>query len=331
MKARNHTIDYLRGLAALMVCLVHFRHVFPAAWRPAIFELRVGVEIFFVISGFIIPFSLHRAGYRAGDAWRFLLKRLARLQPPLMAALLVTFALSHGAAWYKGETALMDFGNFARAMCYLGVPDENPVVWTLIVEMKYYIFVALLYPLFFSRDARVRRVTFVAAAAIAAAGQGWPGAGDLRYLPLFLMGFAACQKAVGMTCAREAATLAALAAAAGVPGLTPLQIIAGAATAVMVLIPLRAKFRPGLFFGEISYSLYLLHFPIGVKLLNYALPRTSWHFDIPLLLAAFAVSVGAAWLLCKWLEKPASDWSQHIPLHGGGPPDRKLAGEMARG
>src|ERR1035441_2897196 len=44
----------------------------------------LGVEIFFVISGFIIPYSLYKAGYRVSDFTRFLLKRIARLDPPYL-------------------------------------------------------------------------------------------------------------------------------------------------------------------------------------------------------------------------------------------------------
>ena len=74
-------LDHLRGFAALAVCLFHLSFA-NSGFLPAGDPIRsvgafgyLGVEIFFVISGFVIPYSLSLRGYRLRDAPEFLIKR----------------------------------------------------------------------------------------------------------------------------------------------------------------------------------------------------------------------------------------------------------------
>ncbi len=50
----------------------------------------LGVDIFFVISGFVIPWSLYRTRYAIRDYPRFLLKRNVRLYPPYLASIAIS-------------------------------------------------------------------------------------------------------------------------------------------------------------------------------------------------------------------------------------------------
>ena len=64
---RITNLDLLRGLAALAVCIFHFDHD-GALGVPSVSRVLsygyLGVQMFFVISGFIIPYSMLRSGYR---------------------------------------------------------------------------------------------------------------------------------------------------------------------------------------------------------------------------------------------------------------------------
>jgi peptidoglycan/LPS O-acetylase OafA/YrhL len=88
-------IDFLRGLAALMVVLVHFAGTGflenPFVTRVASYGQH-GVMIFFVVSGFIIPWSLNRSKYRLNKFRTFITRRIIRLNPPYYAILLITIA-----------------------------------------------------------------------------------------------------------------------------------------------------------------------------------------------------------------------------------------------
>jgi peptidoglycan/LPS O-acetylase OafA/YrhL len=71
------------------------------------------------------------------------------------------------------------------------------------------------------------------------------------------------------------------------------------------------------FLGFISYSLYLLHVPIGGRVINLAgrLPHTM-PVELGAETAAMAVSLIAAWLLYRLVELPSQKWSARFRYHG---------------
>src|SRR5947209_2252350 len=90
---RVEVVDGLRGLASLAVCwyhLVYANHAFAggglvaAVLRDSARNAWVGVEVFFVISGFVIPLALYRSGYTPRRFGTFMLKRIIRLDPPYL-------------------------------------------------------------------------------------------------------------------------------------------------------------------------------------------------------------------------------------------------------
>ena len=73
---RITNLDLLRGVAALAVCLFHFDYD-GALGIPSVSHVLsygyLGVQMFFVISGFIIPYSMLRSGYRIKNIKGFLI------------------------------------------------------------------------------------------------------------------------------------------------------------------------------------------------------------------------------------------------------------------
>lgn len=311
------TLDYLRGIAALMVCACHFSDALPKSIGATVHDLGpLGVQIFFVISGFIIPYGLERSRYTPRSVLRFLAKRLLRLHPPFVCAMLVTVVFSIGASRLKGEPFMVHPSEMFGWFFYQSIPSENPVIWTLVVELKYYLFIGLAFPLFFSQTRWIRWSAFTVAALAAATGAGYFEV--LRYLPYFLIGFAVCLDHLGISSKREAAGFGLLAVAAAVPTAWSGEIIAAVAAALAIICLPGFNFRLGAFFGTISYSLYLIHFPVGVKFLNYFLPRLHSPATLPTLFGMFflaaLISTAAAWLLYVVIEKPSIAWSKAVKL-----------------
>ena len=87
----------LRGIAALLVVCYHVGVTtgvlaqFPSA--SGAFELgKHGVELFFLISGLVIPLSLLSKGYRIRSIHRFFAKRALRIEPTYLVAVLLATA-----------------------------------------------------------------------------------------------------------------------------------------------------------------------------------------------------------------------------------------------
>src|SRR5579864_8086350 len=92
---RIESLDSLRGLAVLMVLFFHYTCRFQPAYygypsRPAIALPfgNLGVQLFFVISGFVITMTL----VRCESQFEFLWKRFARLYPAYWFAVTLTFS-----------------------------------------------------------------------------------------------------------------------------------------------------------------------------------------------------------------------------------------------
>jgi peptidoglycan/LPS O-acetylase OafA/YrhL len=80
----------MRAIAALSVALFHFTNhvnvdtplIASEATRNSFVYGAQGVEMFYLISGFIIPYSFYYGKYQLSDYFSYLGKRLSRLLPP---------------------------------------------------------------------------------------------------------------------------------------------------------------------------------------------------------------------------------------------------------
>jgi len=141
-------VQGLRAVAVLAVVLFHASDVLPGGF--------VGVDIFFVISGFVIALSLLGEYRRIGRIRlaKFYVRRFKRLVPAL--ALVVAFTLIASAfvlsplgpqqtAIFTGVAAVFSVANISIALTtgdYFDAPAElNPLLhtWSLSVEEQFYL------------------------------------------------------------------------------------------------------------------------------------------------------------------------------------------------
>ena len=104
---------------------------------------QFGVGVFFLISGLVIPISL--AAHSRGG---FLLARALRIYPTYVAALLIEVAVLRVNALYWGRPFLHGAWTIA-SNCLLiqdlvGQPSMDPVTWTLCIELRFYVVMALI-------------------------------------------------------------------------------------------------------------------------------------------------------------------------------------------
>jgi peptidoglycan/LPS O-acetylase OafA/YrhL len=328
-ESHRRDIDGLRAVAVLPVILFH-------AGLPAFAGGYLGVDIFFVISGFLITGILVRdlAAGRFSIA-RFYERRARRILPALAVVLIA--CIPFGLAWLSPNelrslaesltAAALSVSNvlFWQQLDYFGPDAERlPLLhtWTLGIEEQFYIlFPPLLYALW-----RLRRPSVLAvlvgllAASLAAAAwasAAMPSAGffllPFRAWELLLGGLVAIVTADG---ARRSGRLAGLGLAlvllsmAGVPlgllpGILPI-VFACAGTALLLAFTGRggAVYRLlanpiPVAIGLISYSAYLWHQP----LLAFARIRFG-ELDLPAVLALGAASLLLAWPTWAFVEQP---------------------------
>src|SRR3954454_1857828 len=142
---RYPSLDGLRALAVTLVFVFH--SALSSRWvvvhaAKYIAHFNIGVEIFFVLSGFLIyrPFArANLAGRYAGDLRRYALRRLLRIFPAYLVALFVLLLL--GDIHVDGATGLAKHATltntYFRDIGGFGIAQS----WTLVVELSFYAFV----------------------------------------------------------------------------------------------------------------------------------------------------------------------------------------------
>jgi peptidoglycan/LPS O-acetylase OafA/YrhL len=184
--ARLHGLD---GLRAIAVTLVVVYHLFPPVLLPVGF---IGVDVFFVISGFLITSLLLREHDATGRIrlGRFWIRRARRLLPALVAVVAVCSTL----AWLVGGDVLVRLGTQIAGVAtfsynWLSIaggggyfaaatPELFRNFWSLAVEEQFYVLWPILLPLFLFLPRAWLRVAAVVVLATASAV--WMGAAVSR-------------------------------------------------------------------------------------------------------------------------------------------------------
>ena len=269
-------IDVLRGLGALAVCRFHFSdgnylgsNVIQSVFRKGYY----GVDVFFVISGFVIPLALHRSGYRLGNIGEFLIKRGKRLYPAYAAALFLAVGLWVLAGFlpgFRGSGFQFDgfqfLSNLTLTSGFTGHAWYIPVFWTLAIECQYYFLIALCFPLFVSRLLWLQLIGL--AAWIVAPLIISMDATVFPWTSLFAMGIISCLIWGKLLPLRSGLTLLALSSAVTFWQKGVFSGSLGLATIGLILFAPQLKNRAMIWLGTISYSIYLVHVPIGGKVIN---------------------------------------------------------------
>jgi peptidoglycan/LPS O-acetylase OafA/YrhL len=325
---RFQSIQIMRGIAASMVVLYHFGYSngnFLAAFPSfgSLFKYGdLGVWMFFVISGFVIPYAMYSTSYRMNDgAWPFLLRRIVRLEPAYIVSLLLAFVLAYAAArtpGYRGppEPSLKDFLlQFVYLAPWFGVPWLDDVAWTLAIEFQFYLFMLLTTPLLLSKPAWLKVLFF---AAIAATSFVFTDKRALfHYLPCFALGFAVFLFHIGRIRPVDLLALGVLFVLIMAFETTiPAAFVAGM-SALLILAPIELPIPVLSFLGTISYSLYLIHTLIGNRIVNLAMRTSSPWIELGGFAAAILASLSAAVALWYFVEQPSHLRARMIKVRGG--------------
>ena len=331
-------IDGLRALAILPVLFFHYR-------IPPFHGGFVGVDVFFVISGFLIT-QLIVAEQREGrfSLTRFYERRIRRIFPALFVMLtaataaavvilfpvdLVRYANSLGAT-----AAFASNFEFWRETGYFDViAAEKPLLhlWSIAVEEQFYLLFPAILLLFARRRVAVVGAIFALSLAFAAWGVVHAPSATFYLLPgrawELMLG---ALLALGVVPGVRSRAWREILAAGGVgmiavavfayssdtpfPGVAALLPCLGTALAIHATSPgttatgTTLSTRPFVFVGRISYSLYLWHWPLFV-FARYLDFRNPSPVETALLIAA---SFGLAALSWYFVEQPFRGRRLHI-------------------
>jgi peptidoglycan/LPS O-acetylase OafA/YrhL len=333
-------LEVLRFLSALAVLFWHYSHFGQIAGMQPVergtqpfhapFWLfydygLYGVQVFWGISGFIFFWKYGAAIHaKAVSARDFFWLRFSRLYPLHIATLFAVVALQAVHRHYAGGDFVYptdDYGLFTRQLFLAtdwGPPPPfsfNGPIWSISAEVAVYAaFFAVLTR--FAPTMKLCVAVIVVSLGLQLAGLNWAGPFCATYF--FAGGMAAL---VGSRMAVPAAiglasvlVLSIASRALGNPDKMPMILLVAVPCALVLLsrdwLPLQRWQRQVQFAGNLTYSSYLLHFPlqlmtaIAVAATGIVLPVTSaW-----LLIAYLGTTLGVAALSYRWFELPAQRW-----------------------
>lgn len=325
---RINELDVLRFLAALAVVFFHYTFrgyaaddlsVMPYAWLAPFSKYGyLGVDLFFMISGFVILMSA------AGGSLRdFAVSRVVRLYPAFWACCTITAALTMAIGGARFHVAPGQYlVNLTMVSEFVGVPSIDGSYWSLFVELKFYALVALVLLAGKIDQALPLMVCWLAAAITLEVFPSYTVAYFLvaDYAAYFIAG-AICFLIWSHGVSRSNTSIlalcwclalwqslqrAAITANSLHTQLDPLvvaAVVTGCFT-IMLLVALRRTGAWGrsssVLAGALTYPLYLLHQQIGFMLVNLAYPRVNPHI---VLWVTLLLVLGMAYAVHALVEK----------------------------
>ena len=346
---RIDTLDGLRAVAIMAVLLYHYFAKFadptgvpgPYPYASAYGGFSVakygfmGVQLFFVVSGFVIAMTLERCTTMS----EFYLRRLARLWPPLLVCSIITLTVLHFINTdfaYQRRPAMLDLIpslTLTSPKIWLWLNQNIRYVdgayWSLFVEARFYIYAAIIYRWSpkgrFLRNYLIFSVTAVALATLYRAflqDDKWYLLLDGALYPAHTLWFAAgilfyeawtgrirLKKAIGLLAVGFVPLVYMLSTFHPHISVFPLATISLIILTLFVILSVRPewlaplRFRPFLWVGTVSYSVYLLHQNVGLALISLIPQAFPWWLQLVLVAAVFAIILSLASLIYVLIEQ----------------------------
>lgn len=309
----------LRGLACLGVCIMHFAGTVDSESLNKVTQLGgYGVPVFFTISGFILPYSLWISEYKVSSFFRFILKRLIRLEPAYLFSILGIFILSFLAQLspFSDSTQIEFFTtNTCLHLFYLvdffNEKWLNPVYWTLAIEFQFYLIIGLIFPFLNSSKICILITSFALIILTSTI------VNNESYLPYYFLMFLPGILLFWYTSKKISLKIFII-----------LFLIFGffsfekhglsgpicATISTVFILFITKPIQPLIFLGTISYSLYLIHTIVGtdgiINFMQNFIPDQEGR--IWLMIIALPITIAFAWVFYLIIEKPSKKLSKKI-------------------
>jgi len=343
-QSRLHALDGLRGVAAVAVFFFHstllqrlpewLQHALTLSPLGAMFNGPGAVHVFFVLSGYVLALTLG-SGSGPGRVPRYYVRRVFRIQPPYVAAVLFAFAVQSAIVAMRIENLTLPVVPAAKLPIALAFPSMAfgllPVGWSLFVEAA----MSAIFPLLFLA-ARAVHPAVPLAVSMLFLGELDPRFSFLRFTIDFSLGLLLCleRETIAARLRSLPRAVPTVAAAVGLvllqlplaralatdgyvrleQGHTPFAVVIFAGSASLLVLGAlhspwleRTLSRPlARYFGRISYSFYLVHYSV---LLMLSALTTGWGrtvaLDVGVTAVGFVLSVAVGELGWRLVEAPS--------------------------
>jgi peptidoglycan/LPS O-acetylase OafA/YrhL len=369
-EARFYELDILRGLAAIIVVMFHYKHFlllgdtggfdydhlpFRSVLMPVYIYGQFFVELFFSISGYVFFWLYGEAvSSRRTGAKSFFIARFARLYPLYFVTLIFVavaqplFRHLYGADFVYPQNTLGNFllNLFVVQQWVISAPQMfNGPAWSISVEM--FLYIVFFIVCYFRKNSIVILIALFLAGHLYRISHLMVINDFARGAPNFFLGglvFYAVRRlrqpdrvvwrrrivtglAVALPCLWVLSYMRGGTVPPAVPQSDILSRLLSIETFLYVVLPLtllalglmqdrwktpllsRSNLRRWSWIGDISYSIYLLHFPLQLAIMmvlaHWPFAARAAFFGSPLVfLAFFVVAMGLAWLSHRYFEMP---------------------------
>ncbi|TYP74694.1 acyltransferase family protein [Paenibacillus methanolicus] len=341
-RLRLSWIDAIRGYAAIAVVIYHlweinsrFLHFEAGTTLQRVLEFfirdgldigKIGVVMFFAVSGFVIPYSLLKT--KEFNLLKFVSSRFFRLYPLYWLSIILALVVM-GTKFGGFQIA----ANATMFQSFIGVEDMLGVYWTLQIELIFYILCALYFLLGIIQKSKSILLNMyfwlIASLMLAAAryvteinlpvaltlalsvmffGMAWrklkqnEGTIQVRSVYIWMASFALFMFPISYLAYAD----------------EWLQYAMSYIVALVIFLAFskasQKEFKISSYFGKISYSVYLLHPVIALPMFN-AIMKTAWGQSLGLygviILCLVAVVIASS-ITFRFIEQPCVDYGRKV-------------------
>lgn len=307
-------LDSIRGIAALAVIVYHYLYRYNELYLHEGFNFdwaywgKYGVQLFFIISGFVIYMSL----VRVNSPVDFIASRFTRLFPAYWVAIFITTSFVFYFGLPGRELSIVStLINFTMLQGFLNVGHVDGVYWTLTIELIFYFWMFVL--LILNRINHIAYLMFALLFFSIFYKSGFIPENKylekiflIEYISYFSIGvmfFKLYQDGIRFFNMIVLSMSVFLIYISNDIYVFCLSLILMSTVYISIFHSIKIfKMRIFIFFGSISYSLYLLHQNVGYVIINIGY-EIGFHPFLSMAIAFFT-SIVLSTILTYYIEKP---------------------------
>jgi peptidoglycan/LPS O-acetylase OafA/YrhL len=331
-ESHNHTLDFLRGILALNVCLFHFAYITLSTTSgnylaPLAVLNPFRYTLFFLISGFTIPLAMRRHHYQLGHFGPFMIRRIVRLAPAAYVSMLLIMMLQLASltirGWSLNGIAFPGFtwnaiaGNLLFHVKTFDTAWYNHTLSPLQIEFQFYVLLALTFAaLHYSQLSRIAYLLLLLAITAVFEFVPYGDVPVVTMFPYFVVGMLVYASLELKVPRIETILLGAIAIGIcwwtqGIP-----KTLASVIVAALLLYTDKLYVKPVNFLGTIAYSIFLTHIFTGLVIDG----AFKQFFHVPesiavrtlILAGILAAVIGVAYVFYLLIERPLARWASRI-------------------